>query len=682
MRDATVKDLLADLADPAWGKRVPPYVAVDTETYGPTRPWDPTDKNFVDALTARCSCVTMSWFCPRDGQNNRLFLPVNILGADNSDVTGVMALLRGHATVVMHNSNYDVQAVLNTTGIDLSTGRVYDTMVLARVLSRGAPDPNPKLATIGKQLFGLKAMVKHHLGRSMQEFPVMKVQCGGPSEEEVESAVMQFRREIIATKKDTGKWLKKDGKSLTQYEKQLRKHQVFRELQTHEMPVETLREYALDDAVQTLRLLMHLRKLCSKREWAYFVDVEMPSVHVAGEMYRNGMPVDTERLDLIREKALPVKEALEKTWTDLTGTNILSAKQVPAYLYGGDSPVWPPDVYTPRTPSKTYSTGAEAVLWAKRKFSEGSYARRLADLKAEHADVNKIVTTYTLGLKAEIPYRADCRLHPAINVIGTDTGRWSVSRLHQIPRPKGVLSVRSAFSVKAGKVFVKGDFSQLEVVIMTVMSGDEALRRVILEGLSMHDITAEALGIPRDQAKVVNFLKNYGGGAKKLALALKMELRERGGQLIAPAKAIEYAETYDRTYAGVTAFRESMTEFCRKHGYVETWYGRRRYLPDIYQRNTGKRYHAERQASNHPIQGTAGDIVKRASADISRRWYGKKDRVLLMQVHDELDAECDAEVVGEVVSELREAMEGATPKEWSLPLKADVKTGANWAECK
>lgn len=339
-------------------------------------------------------------------------------------------------------------------------------------------------------------------------------------------------------------------------------------------------------------------------------------------------------------------------------------------------------VSAPKTPKGALSVSRAMLDYLEKTAPEGHLARRLVQIKREHSKGYKLLTTYSSSLLKQLPYRADGRIRCDVHHTGTDTGRFSCSdpNLQAQPRDEeGWPSIRKMFVAGSDRLVLDADYAQLEVIILAHYSRDPALLDVVLNGKSMHDITAAALGIPRHTAKVVNFLKSYGGGAKKLATALGIPLVNRYGKLAAPRHVQEYCDKWDRTYEGVTEYRSEMAKFARTHGYVQTLLGRRRYLPEIHSSDKIARFHAERVASNTPIQGTAADIVKTATVNLHKHWRGT-DKKILLQVHDELVSEVPETGVEEAAREKKEIMESAV--KLTLPLKAEVKWAKSWAEAK
>jgi DNA polymerase-1 len=302
----------------------------------------------------------------------------------------------------------------------------------------------------------------------------------------------------------------------------------------------------------------------------------------------------------------------------------------------------------------------------------------LPKLLLEHRALSKLKSTYTDKLPQMVNRRTG-RVHTTFSQATAVTGRLASSdpNLQNIPvrTPEG-RRIREAFIAPPGHVIVSADYSQIELRIMAHLSGDPALVKAFDEGADIHRATAaEIFGVPaadvttdqRRYIKAVNFGLIYGMGAFGLAQQLGIE---RGA-------AQQFIERYFQRYPGVAAYMQATREFAREHGYVETVFGRRLWLPDIKAAGGPRRAAAERAAINAPMQGTAADLVKLAMIAV-RNWI-RRDRLgtkLLLQVHDELVLEVPDAELDRVKGELRIQMTGIAKLE--VPLVVDVGVGPNW----
>ncbi len=438
-------------------------------------------------------------------------------------------------------------------------------------------------------------------------------------------------------------------------------------------PTEELPAAALD-AVASQRLVAVLREKLEKDGAArLFDDMEMPLLPVLAEMERLGLGVDAGVLAAqSAELGAEIDAMVEKIHAEAgEDFNIDSPQQLSHVLF---DVLGLPTYGLKRTKRGFYSTNAKV----------------LGDLAAHHAIVAevleyreraKIKSTYLDALPALVA--GDGRIHTTLNQTVTATGRLSSSdpNLQNIPtRSELGHRVRQAFTVPEGSVFLACDYSQIELRLLAHLSGDEHLVAAFCEGADFHAATAaRVFGVPveevtpqlRSRAKAVNFGIVYGQQAFGLASSLK----------IPRAEAQEMIDRYFEAYPGVRAFLDDAVRRAHELGYAETLYGRRRYIKEFKQKNRQLVAFGERTAMNHPMQGTAADIIKIAMVRVAARLHEEGLAAkLVLQIHDELDLEVpEAEV--ETVSELvRETMEGVV--RLRVPLLAEVSYGSNWAEAK
>lgn len=656
-----------------------PVVALDTETYGPTTGWakKKDQRDFVDGLTAKAACVSLAW-----GNGSAVIGP--------SEFVVVRRLFEeSKSLVVAHNWLYDLGPVRHILGRFPPVRRLGDSMVLMRLLNEGVPTWE------GGRLFyrhGLKPLAEHHYGVKMAEYtdtlPMAVVE--GPSNESVDQQIAEYIEN--AKRKNDGSHYKKTFLEAGKLERSLRKQQVKRRLQSNEVPLKSIEDYAREDAVMTLRLWDDFFPQLGERQWEYFRTVEMPTVRVLREFQENGIKIDEETVADMRSELREELDRLEGEWNELTnGVVITSSKQCSEYLYGGSCPPWDRSK-APRTDTGALSVNKVAVERALESCAEGSLGRELAIIKQRHSKVYKLWNTYTRALVAQLPYRKDGRIRTSFSQVRTDTGRLSASdpNLTAQPRPEeGLPPIKKAFVAEEGNVLCELDFSQLEVVIMAHFSRDPALLDIIRSGKSMHDVTAAALGVERHTAKTINFAKNYQGGPVTIARQLqkpigsKRIMTPQGPKTIpmAPPEVQEFSRTYDETYAEVTAFHKQCAEFAREHGYVESLMGRRRKIVGINSDDDGERSRAERQASNTRIQASAGDITKLSiirfwQACHKRRWPIK----LLLQIHDAVVYEIPEELAEESITLGKEVMPSVA--DLIVPLNVEGGYGKTWADCK
>ena len=294
--------------------------------------------------------------------------------------------------------------------------------------------------------------------------------------------------------------------------------------------------------------------------------------------------------------------------------------------------------------------------------------------------MSKLKSTYIDALPLLVDH--DQRLHATFNQAGAETGRLSSNNpnLQNIPiRTDFGQRIRKAFVAYAkGHVLLSADYSQIELRILAHLAKDEELTKACRGDGDIHRYTASLMfDVPESQvddkmryaAKRINFGIVYGMGAFSLAKDLDVSV----------SQAQDFINKYFLRYPKVRQFLDGEIQKARDLGYVTTLFGRRRYLPDINNRNIGLRQFAERQAINAPMQGTAADIIKIAMVKISRQ-LAKQHLIstMIMTVHDELVFDVPQEELKTMVPLVRQEMEGAM--DLSVPMKASVKVGPNWLE--
>lgn len=405
---------------------------------------------------------------------------------------------------------------------------------------------------------------------------------------------------------------------------------------------------------------------------AIFTKIEMPLVRVLASMERAGMYVDPARLAAQSDELVGQIQALEARIRELAGGeefNLASPMQLSRILF---DKLGLPTAGLKKTQRGYYSTNAK-VLEDLAKDHE------IVRLILEFREKTKIKSTYldTLG-----PLRRhDGRVHTTYNQTITATGRLSSSNpnLQNIPtRSELGHAVKRAFSVEEGSVFVAIDYSQIELRLLAHLSGDEHLVSAFNEGEDFHaETAARVFGVPvdevtpqlRSRAKAVNFGIVYGQQAYGLSQTLDIPM----------AEAREMIDAYFRAYPGVRTYLDETVAFAKQTGYAETMYGRRRPIPEL--RIPAQRMFGERTAMNHPMQGSAADIIKIAMVRVADRLRAEGfSAKMILQVHDELDFECPVGEVDALIAMVREEMEGVA--ELRVPLIADASIGETWAEAK
>lgn len=428
-------------------------------------------------------------------------------------------------------------------------------------------------------------------------------------------------------------------------------------------------------AALTLALVAPLRDRMTRENAANVFDgIEMPLVPVLAKMERAGMLVDPDRLHSLSEGLATQIAEVERSIRDLAGDetfNIGSPMQLSHVLF---DVMGLPTKGLKKTKRGYYSTNAKVL-------SDLARDHEIVRLILDWREKSKIKSTYldTLGPLR----RGDGRVHTTYNQTITATGRLSSSdpNLQNIPtRSELGRTVKTAFSAGEGSVFLAVDYSQIELRLLAHLSGDEHLVRAFNEGEDFHaETAARVFGVPvsevtpdlRSRAKAVNFGIVYGQQAYGLSQSLHISM----------AEARDMIDRYYEAYPGVRTFLDNVVARAKQTGYAETMYGRRRHIPELKAKNPQLRGFGERTAMNHPMQGTAADIIKIAMARVSRRLEEEGFAAhMILQVHDELDFECPIDEVERLTAMVRDVMEHVV--DLRVPLIAEASTGITWADAK
>lgn len=439
-----------------------------------------------------------------------------------------------------------------------------------------------------------------------------------------------------------------------------------------DLPPESVYEYAAEDADITLQLKNKLEPELERiGAQQLFNEIEMPLMPVLAEMELNGVRIDTSSLaETSNILTTRMHEIEQKIYTQAGHEfNIASPKQVGEVLFDKMHIVEKPK----KTKTGQYVTSEEVLQTLRSKHEI------VADI-LEHRGLKKLLGTYVDALPKLINPKTG-HIHTSFNQTVTATGRLSSSdpNLQNIPvRGEDGKEIRRAFVPEPGCLFFSADYSQIELRVMAHLSGDENMIEAFREGHDIHAATAAKIykvgmdEVTRDQrtkAKRANFGIIYGITVFGLAERLDIS-RDEAKQLI---------DGYFSSFPKVKDYMEKAKDDARSKGYVETLFGRRRYLPDINSRNATVRGFAERNAINAPIQGTAADIIKVAMINISRRFKAEGVRSkMILQVHDELNFSVVPEEKELVERIVMEEMQGAF--QMRVPLIADCGWGANWLE--
>lgn len=431
-------------------------------------------------------------------------------------------------------------------------------------------------------------------------------------------------------------------------------------------------EYACEDADITLQLKNKLEPLLKEfNVEQLFYDIEMPLVRVLAEMELNGVCIDTKSLqetsNILTNKMLVIEQEIHHIAGE--DFNVSSPKQVGDILFE--------KMKIAEKPKKT-KTGQ--FVTSEEELQKYANKSKIVAKILEYRGLRKLLSTYIDALPKLInPHTG--HIHTSFNQTVTATGRLSSSdpNLQNIPvRGEEGKEIRKCFIPEEGCLFFSADYSQIELRVMAHLSGDKHMIEAFQKGHDIHAATAakiynkEMSEVTRDErtkAKRANFGIIYGITVFGLSERLGID-RQEAKQLI---------EGYFTTFPQVKQYMEQAKQTVREKGYAETFFHRRRYLPDINSHNSTVRGFAERNAINAPIQGSAADIIKVAMVHIYERF--KKEHIkskMILQVHDELNFSVFPEEKEQVERIVLEEMQHAYPLR--VPLVADAGWGTNWLE--
>ncbi|MBU1487187.1 DNA polymerase I [bacterium] len=434
--------------------------------------------------------------------------------------------------------------------------------------------------------------------------------------------------------------------------------------------IEKVTDYAASDADVALRLVDELAPLLKEKEMEeLFYQMELPLMEVLAEMEMNGVRIDREFLKTMSEELETRLSQLKDRIFKEVGQpfNINSHKDLAFILF--EKLLLPPLKKT-----KTgYSTDEEVLRIL-------SLRHPLPAMILEYREMAKLKSTYVDAL-FELVHPKTGRIHTSFNQTITSTGRLSSSNpnLQNIPvRTDLGRRVRRAFIPCEGHLLLSADYSQIELRILAEVSKDEELVLAFKEGKDIHTETAAQIfcvmpGLVvsemRQKAKVVNFGIIYGMGAFGLSKETNLP----------PGEAQKLIDRYFETYKGVSRYMEEIVQFCKENGYVATLWKRRRYLPDINSKSKHIFGAARRAAINAPIQGSAADLIKLATLNISKQLKEQNLKTkMLLQVHDELVFEVPKEEMEKISKLVKKTMEEAAS--FCVPIEVSMKIGNNWEE--
>lgn len=437
-------------------------------------------------------------------------------------------------------------------------------------------------------------------------------------------------------------------------------------------PIEKVAEHSIDIATAVMKLKeTALEQLKEQEQLSLFEEMEMPLAEVLAMMEYTGMALDLKTLDEMGQNLKGRIEALEAKIYEQAGMsfNINSPKQLGEVLFEKLSL---PVIKKTKT---GYSTNVDVL-----EKLMGTHP--IIECIMEYRTLTKLYSTYIEGLRKAC--YEDGKVHTIFNQALTQTGRLSSiePNLQNIPiRLEEGRMIRRAFvPSEEGWIILGADYSQIELRILAHISNTESLIEAFRQGEDIHKKTAmdvfkvseeEMTSDLRRSAKAINFGIIYGMSAFGLSENLNITQKE----------AKKYIDHYLETYSGIHQYMEDTVKYAKYNGYVSTLFKRRRYIPELTQKNYAIRQFGERTAMNAPIQGTAADIIKKAMIDVYQAMQEKQVKSrLLLQVHDELIFEVPKEELETMIELVTKTMEDVV--ELQVPLKADYSYGPTWYDAK
>ena len=434
--------------------------------------------------------------------------------------------------------------------------------------------------------------------------------------------------------------------------------------------------YSAEDADVILRLWRVLKpRLAAERMTAVYETLERPLVGVLGRMERRGISIDRQVLSRLSADFAQTAARVEAEIQEIAGEpiNVGSPKQLGDIIFGkmglpGGS----------KTKTGAWSTSAQVLDELAEQGHE--FPKKILEWR----QVSKLKSTYTDALPTYVHPQTH-RVHTTYALAATTTGRLSSNEpnLQNIPvRTEDGRKIRRAFIATPGHKLVSADYSQIELRLLAEIADIPVLKQAFQDKLDIHAMTAsEMFGVPvkdmpgevRRRAKAINFGIIYGISAFGLANQLG----------IAREEASAYIKKYFERFPGIRAYMDETREFCRKHGYVETLFGRKCHYPDIKASNASVRSFNERAAINARLQGTAADIIRRAMIRMEDALAAKKlSAQMLLQVHDELIFEVPDDEVAATLPVVQHTMQDAPFPAvlLSVPLQVDARAANNWDE--
>lgn len=611
-----------------------PYIAIDTETV-----CEPDAPNPVDAMRATLVGLSIA-VAPGEGY----YLPFRHRRDDGG---GNLALLSG------------------------------DAGIAGRRINAGAPEPVNLPPFDSAPCAPLRAMLEDAAVKKIAQnakYDMLVLRGAG-----VRLAGLEFDTMLASYLLDPGRRshgldllaLEYLGHTMTAYEQLCGKGK--QQLGFDVVPVDAARDYSCEDVDVTMQLRALLQPQLEQHAMLPLLrDMEVPLVSVLADMEYDGIAIDLPWFDSLKTRFAAERARVEQAIYAEAGRefNINSNPQLRTVLFDERGlPV-----------KKKTATGPSTDASVLQELAEEGHV--LPTLLMEYREIFKLEGTYIDALPRLVHPR-DHRLHTSYNQTVAATGRLSSSdpNLQNIPSRRELgREIRRGFVPRTGWRLLSADYSQIELRLLAHLSGDPAFVSAFRAGGDIHKQTAAIIfGVPvtdvtgemRARAKTINFATIYGQGAH----ALSRQLR------ISNAEAKAFIDTYFERFAGVKAFLDQCVVEARQKGYVETLFKRRRYIPELKERNFNIRAFGERVAANAPIQGSAADLIKMAMIRVHEALAREQLAArMLLQVHDELVFELPPEEEAALSALVKREMEGAAKLD--VPLLVEMGIGTDWVAAK
>lgn len=465
-----------------------------------------------------------------------------------------------------------------------------------------------------------------------------------------------------------------DGMLAAESSKEIKKYaDIFGKIKPEETDIEKYGEYLCERADGVKEVYLSLKEqLEEKNLTTVLKNIEMPLIEVLNSMEEEGIMISPEYFHKFGEEVGEKLEILEKEIYKIAGGsfNLNSPKQLAEVLF----------INLNIAPVKKTKTGLSTNVEVLEELE--ARGEEIAKYILEYRKLSKLKSTYIDALPKAVD--ENNRIHTSFNQTGTATGRLSSSdpNLQNIPvKTDDGMRIREGFTAKKGYKLLGIDYSQIELRVLTEISGDENLISAYRAKKDLHDLTARKIfglaeneEVSREQrtaAKIVNFSIIYGKTAFGLAKELKITRKD----------AEDYIAKYFAEYPKVKTLEEEIIKRAEETGYAETYFNRRRDIEGINSKNKNIRSQAERMAVNTVIQGTAAEIIKKVMIELYKVLKDKEDIKLLLQVHDELIFEIKDEKVEEYRKVIEDIMKNSV-KFKNVELEVNSSAGNNWAEAK